>query len=586
MATKILVVGPVNGQFEKAFSKISKLHAKTDFAFALVAGNLFGPGGEEGQLQALLSGSLSIPLPTYFTIGDTALPQTVQERLEANGEVCSNLLYLGRKGTLTTTEGVKIIFLGGKQVQNEDNLTQSIGKYDPLFLENEARALQGAHSAHILLTNQWCARIENGSNIPLPEDVQITQSSIAVANLCATLKPRYQFCPSTSTSWKREPFVWPMDYSENAETQVTRFEALGDISQKASDWISAFTLDISKPATSEGAQRAAPFTLVSPRGKRKRNALEADPYPGRRFDTTGNNHHGRKNKKHKQSYDPNNCFMCLGKPQFAAEMVVSIADESFITSLRGTLPTQSTFPQLKSSGNLMIIPMYHAADETSHGKRARSEMESEFREMTRYRHALQHMLQARGNSQLGAVCWEVNRTGIRHFHWQWIACPQDMVGKGLVEAAFKIAAEKNDHEKFHICDPDQLLLDRGSDYFRVWIWSSQASLLANGNKASNGNANGNKDVPITSSLVEQADAIAAGVDERSVVPPGTSETSMYFELPSDQRFNVQFGRTVMSGLLKLENRADWRSVPLEDGDEGRDAEAWKEDLGEFDFAMA
>ena len=61
---------------------------------------------------------------------------------------------------------------------------------------------------------------------------------------------------------------------------------------------------------------------------------------------------------------------------------------------------------------------------------------------------------------------------------------------------------------------------------------------------------------------------------------------MYFELPQDQRFNIQFGRTVMSSLLKLEHRADWRSVPAEEGDEARDAEAWKEDFGAWDFAMA
>lgn len=590
MATKILVVGPIQGNIEKAFQKISKLSAKTDFAFAIVTGNLFSQDLND-EAQALLSGSVTVPLPTYFTVGDHTLPEAVQDKLDSAGEVCPNLFYLGRKGTLTTTEGIKIVFLGGRQVQNEESVTQSIGKYDPVFLENEARVLQGAHDAHILLSNQWPAGIENGSSVSLPEGIDTNSSTTSISNLCATLKPRYHFSCSPSASWKREPFVWPMDYSPDAETKVTRFESLGNVTLKSSDWISAFTLDPTKAATSEGAQRSAPFTTTSPRPKRKRDALASDPYPGR-FDRSSNHHAGGRNKKRRNNPDPNDCFMCLGKPTFSADMVVSIADESFLTSLRGPLSTLDTFSQLKSTGNLMIIPMYHAADETSHGRRATSEIQTEFSEMTRYRHALQHMLLTKGQKDLGAVCWEVNRTGIRHFHWQWIACPASLISKGLVDAAFKITAEKNEHEKFQTCKPDELLSDRRSDYFRVWIWSpgSTASASANGSSNAGGTtataektSNGNT-IP---SPISNADAISSGidVDANSAVPPGTTETSMYFELPQDQRFNIQFGRTVMSSLLKLEHRADWRSVPAAEGDEARDAEAWKEDFAQYDFAM-
>lgn len=598
MATKVLVVGAIQGQLAKAFQKISKLHSKTNFAFALLVGDLFDQEADD-QTQALLSGSINVPLPTYFTVSDYALPQSVQTKLESAGEVCPNLFYLGRKGTLTTTEGIKIVFLGGRKVQNEESLTQSVGKYDPLFLENEARVLQAANNAHIVLTNQWPARIENGSSISLPDNIELSAPATAVANLCATLKPRYHFSSSPAASWKREPFVWPMDYSEDAETHVTRFESLGSINLKTSEWISAFTLDLTNPATTDGAQRAAPFTVTTPRSKRKRDALDADPYPGRRYDHSTTDLYrpnGRGRGKKRTKYDPNDCFMCLGKPQFSADMVVSIAEESFLTSLRGPLPTNTTFPQLKSTGNLMIIPMYHAADETAHGRRARADLEPEFNEMTRYRHALQHMLLSKAKGELGAVCWEVNRTGIRHFHWQWITCPQDMIGKGLVEAAFKIAAEKNEYEKFRTCEPDKLLADRQSDFFRVWIWSANATSTStststdtatrSGTSHTNGNGTGTSSPAANAaSPIDQADALAAGQDERSCTPPGTTETSIYFELPPDQRFNIQFGRTVMSSLLKLEHRADWRSVPGEDGDEARDAEAWKEDFGPWDFAM-
>lgn len=237
--------------------------------------------------------------------------------------------------------------------------------------------------------------------------------------------------------------------------------------------------------------------------------------------------------------------------------------------------------------------MYHAADETAHGRRAQAELQTEFDEMTHYRHALQHMLLAKAKGELGAICWEVNRTGIRHFHWQWIACPQEMISKGLVEAAFKVAAEKNEYEKFRASEPDKLLPDRTSDYFRVWIWSASSSssmsaTATNGTSNANGNTDAKPSLPInaaSASPIARADALASGQDEKSSTPPGTTETSMYFDLPPDQRFNIQFGRTVISSLLKLEHRADWRSVVAEDGAEAKDAEAWKEDFGQWDFAM-
>ncbi|KAJ9652837.1 hypothetical protein H2198_007921 [Neophaeococcomyces mojaviensis] len=580
MATKILVVGAVQGELGKAVQKMTKLHSKTDFAFALVLGDLFNESEANEELQALLSGRLTIPLPTYFTIGDHALPQPIQEKLEADttGEVCPNLFYLGRRGT-HTIDGIKVVFLGGRQVQSEESLTQSISKYHPLFLENEARALQGNHSAHILITNQWPSNIQNGSSNSLPEEMDFTTSSSSISNLCATLKPRYHFSSSPLMSWKREPFIWPMDYaSDSLDPLVTRFESLGSIHLKSSQWISAFTLDPTKPPTTQDAQRLAPFTVSTPTTKRKRDVLDPDPYPGRFNPNNGYNdsHRPRRGNKRSKHQNPDDCFMCLGKPTFDASMVISISDECFLTSLRGPLPTVQTFPQLNSTGNLMIIPMYHAADDTSSSARKPEAVQLEYDNMQRYRHALQHMLLSKGAGKLGYVCWEVNRTGIRHFHWQLIACPQELINKGLVDGAFKIAAEKNEYQRFQACPAHTLIPGRNSDYFRVWIWSASAS-------STNG-ASGNHPSPI-----EQADAIASGADDESTYrspPPNTTETSMYFDLPPEQRgFNIQFGRTVMSGLLNLEHRADWRSVPMEEGDEARDAEAWKEDFRDWDFAM-
>lgn len=618
MAAKILVVGSVNGQLKKTFTKISKLHAKQQFSFCLIAGDLFASPARADEnetsesskpdttdeasrqeIEQLLSGSVSVDVPTYFTIGNHSFPTLVQERLSSTAEqdhsLTKNLYYLGRRGALTTSDGVKIVYLGGKQALNEESLTRGIGQYDPLYLENEARVLHGTNTAHILLTNQWPMDIQKGSKLKFPEELDSADTNVAVANLCATLKPRYHFVPSPVEKWEREPFMYPVSYdAADSAPPVVRFIALGNINYPTKDSLTAFQLDVAKPPSTEGAQRAAPF---SPRlGKRKRNEIDSTPVryqhsnsipdnDGTRFGKNygGNTH--RRLKKRGQHFDPNDCFMCIGKPTFDASMIISIGAESFMTSLRGPLPLPDTFPQLQSTGNLMIIPMYHAADEIAHGGRPALERQTEFEEMSHYRHALHHMLveknQASPQTELGAVCWEVNRTGIRHFHWQWIACPASLIHQGLVKAAFELLAEKNEHEPFKQCSPDQLVADRTSDYFRVWIWSP-SSAHANGSSGSINTSNHH-------SPVAEADALAAGHDTPSAstdaVPPSTAEMSMYFPISNDQRFNIQFGRTVMAGLFKLEHRADWKSVDTEQGDEARDAEAWKQDFGKFDFAM-
>ncbi len=206
----------------------------------------------------------------------------------------------------------------------------------------------------------------------------------------------------------------------------------------------------------------------------------------------------------------------------------------------------------------MIIPYYHAADELAQGKRADEDVTSEFKEMTKYRKALSTMIGSKSRGELGAVCWEVNRTGIRHFHWQLIACPADLVRKGMVEAAFKVKREQYEYPAFETCDPDSQLPER-SDYFRIWTWVSDP--------------------------VELADHASGNVDKDIGVAK-----SMYFSLSTDQKFNIWFGREVMAGLLQLEKRVNWMDALLrkegsEQSAEEADALGLREDFEDFDFAM-
>ena len=42
-----------------------------------------------------------------------------REGKDSGGEVCNNLFFLGRKGVLVTSEGVRIVILGGREGSGE-----------------------------------------------------------------------------------------------------------------------------------------------------------------------------------------------------------------------------------------------------------------------------------------------------------------------------------------------------------------------------------------------------------------------------------------------------------------------------------
>ncbi|XMA19358.1 hypothetical protein WAI453_012149 [Rhynchosporium graminicola] len=89
MSSKILVLGDIYGHLQSTFTKVSSLHAKNHFSLAIVAGNLFAE--DETAVDELLGGKISIPLPTYFTVGTTALPQRIVDKIEKDEEARDGL---------------------------------------------------------------------------------------------------------------------------------------------------------------------------------------------------------------------------------------------------------------------------------------------------------------------------------------------------------------------------------------------------------------------------------------------------------------------------------------------------------------
>ncbi|MCJ1473408.1 hypothetical protein MMC13_002059 [Lambiella insularis] len=556
MASKIVVIGGVDGQLAFLFDKLSKLQAKNGFSIAIVAGNLFtnpaAASSEDDQAESsLLAGKISIPLPTYFTVGSHALPRKVIHRLEeGTGEVCENLYFLGKRSTTKTSEGIRIVTLGGVL---DPNVTAGLSKdkYLPFHTETDVKSLHGANTADILITSLWPSSIRTGSLIPLPEGAAEPTSEQSVAELCNALRPRYHFSTSPAFFYEREPFFHSATETHPKIRPLTRFISLGSsTSPTNAKYLYAFSLDPAAlpPDPVPIGTTASPLAATS---KKRAQQPNQDSYA--RY-STSSSHHRLPKRNRQPPPTPSECFFCLSNPSLATHLITSIGTDSYLTTAKGPLPTPSTFPSLSFPAHVLIIPLTHAPTLASIPDN------TTYTEMQRYRSALQAMLYVNSRKHLGAVTWEVSRASGIHCHWQFMPAPVDVIQKGLVEAAFRVEAENEKYPIFKTKEIGDGAGEKG-DFFRVWIWQPEEGA---GSKLS----------------VEEGDG-----DSLETTAPSGTEISLVLPLSHDFRFDLQFGRRVMAKLLGLEKRMNWRDCGQEDAEEVTDVEAFKKAFKEFDFSM-
>ncbi|PWI66645.1 hypothetical protein PCL_04783 [Purpureocillium lilacinum] len=540
-APKIIVLGSLNGQLEAAFKKLGTLHAKNHFSLAILTGDVFSPGTDDDLISSLLSGALEVPLPTYFAIGTHALPPRIAAKVEADEEICPNLHFLGKRSITKTSEGIRIVSLGGLL---DTNLVggQSKEQHLPFHTEDDARALRGANTADILLTSMWPADVWRGSKVALePTQQAAIQSTKSIADLCVALKPRYHISSSPGAFfYEREPFLHPASSSTD-EIAATRFISMAPYGNDAkAKAMYAFALNKSDTAPPTGATRS-PFAPAQAKREREDNGYS-------RFGHQ-DDHHGRRNKRRRAAMPPpgpDQCYFCLSNPNISAHMCCSIGEDAYLTTAKGPLPTSKTFSEqgLDFPGHFIIIPLPHAPTIPSMGPTDEPDGEAvkTYKEMTRFRESLQAMIAARSSHKLGAVTWEISRDSNVHLHWQLVAVPADLIRKGVAEAAFRVEAE---NERYPALKSRDLALDEQAaygDFFRVWLWADDGEDRIKG-------------------------------------------TSLVMPLPQDLRFNLQFGRRVLAKLLGLEARFTWQDCAQTEEEETRDVEAFRSAFKDWDFTL-
>ncbi|KAK4498087.1 hypothetical protein PRZ48_010743 [Zasmidium cellare] len=537
---KLVVLGDINGQLSYAFEKLAKIHAKQSFSFAVIAGNLFNnptdtTDDEQDQLVKLLNGEIEVPLTTYFSLGNRPLPAAVKEKLTNDeGELCPNLFILGRKVSIKTSDGLKIVAIGGAHAMTIDD---QMDEYAATYTDKDVESAKDFKDADILITSDWPAGVLRGSKVPFGKSPSSVSS---LGDLVSTLKPKYHFSASES-SCEREPFF----HQDRPPCPVTRFISLAPVNSDNSDRkhrsFFAFSLEPSRspPSQLDGCT-ASPFLVK----KRDRDEFQGGS-ESLRF-TNGNEDrqnggHLPKKPRHEKRRDnkPRECFFCLANRSCETHMITSIGQDAYMTIAKGPLSTANTFPALQHPCHMLLIPMEHAATFTTF-EQEENAMKA-MAEMQRWRDSLHSLISAKssagedGEAQLGAVTFYISRDQGLHMHWQFLPMPVDLIKKNMVEAAFDVQAENFKYAKFAKTPEDIAAAEKG-EFFKVMIWSESG--------------------------------------EKEIVLP----------LSTNRHFDLQFGRRVLGKLLGLEKRAHWRDVVQSQAEEESDAEVFKKMFERFDFA--
>ncbi|KAG0643773.1 CwfJ C-terminus 1-domain-containing protein-like protein [Tuber brumale] len=540
MAAKVLVIGATNGRFIEAFAKITALHAKNNFSLSLLLGDLFSDPSqttseETENIKRLLHGEIRVPLPIYFGLGQHSLPVPVREKINSSGEVCENLIFLGKRTILNTSDGMRIVALGGRL--DAGLVTGEVGGVEgetlPFYLDKDAKGLKGANYVDLLLTYEWPEGVGNRSALAPPG----LKGTGVIAELAAALRPRYHFAAGGEVFWEREPYQNGVRSSDGgSDTKITRFLSVADWgNEKKAKALYAFSINtndtnIARPASTT----ACPY----PEGGGKKRPRQ-DSNGGASFfwgDHTSGEHErgdrggkrgrgGRGAREARPPPGPESCFFCLSYPQLEKHLIVSIGNEAYVTTAKGPLTNSTTNPStLPFSSHVLIIPLTHtptiaAIDDEDSRK-------STIEEMTNYRLATEQMLKSRN---CGAVTFEVSRANGVHSHWQLIPVPVDKLA--AVEEAFKNEAEADRIGEFEKRGVDA---DSEGDYFRVWISGMDGSLVVS--------------------------------------------------LKEGEYFDLQFGRKVLAKVMGLKS-VHWRDCAQTFEQEVKDANDFKEAFKPFDFSL-
>ncbi|KAA8916444.1 hypothetical protein TRICI_001406 [Trichomonascus ciferrii] len=392
---KVLVFGSIEGGLCKALEKANTIHKGKNgpFSMLLLLGDVFEKASDD-DIEHVVGGRFTVEVPTYFFYRPGTTPDRISDILEDGyGEICGNLTCLGASGRFETTEGLKI-------------------GYD--FVRQNNQPLKG-DNVDILVTGDWPKGIEGETDA----DFKSVEKSDTVRQSVLQVRPNYHFVTRSEIFWERQPFR-----CSEEDTSITRFICLSQFGGPKK-WFYAFNISTDKkqaPAvpvgtTSNPLETAqAQQSVIWDKGVKR-------GYVG---DTNGPPNSKRRQQ---QVVRPDTCFFCLSNPNVDRDLIVSIAEESYLALAKGPMKVMNKIPH-----HLIFIPLahvptpYHLDAEPSNAVAL---------EKQKYMVALNSMYD---ELDMTCISFEISRNRGVHFHTQIIAVPKDKLD--AIESAFMTQAEQ------------------------------------------------------------------------------------------------------------------------------------------------
>ncbi|KAL5112138.1 CWF19-like protein 1 [Taenia crassiceps] len=344
MSEEELICGDVCGHFKTLYTRINKITVQALFC----VGDFFGENGEE--FEKICADPSTIPIMTYVLCPATST--ALRFITDLNGcELCPFIKYLGQQGTYTTISGLRIVYVSVSPRVEADSDTW-VTEFPSLEADPSFSGVD------LLLTCQWPTCIVP-SNDTLSSKVA-DQASLCVAHIARSVTPRYHFVATNGVFYERKPYRNHRVLQEK-EKLVTRFIALAKVGNKGNakylyalkvkpvDKMSQIELCAQPPDVTDNPYFDTLDRTAVP--KPKESEVQTEQYfyaTGKKRAVADDDGDRRRTNWKLKKYDkPHStesthkghdaCWFCLGNPQVAKHLLVTIATHAYVALPRGPL---------------------------------------------------------------------------------------------------------------------------------------------------------------------------------------------------------------------------------------------------------
>lgn len=283
-----------------------------------------------------------MPVPTYI-LGPTQSGQLETDYKEnENGEICTNITYLGKRGLYTASSGVKIAYLSGTEGSASDDVHFDMSDVEQVrnacLSSNIATDFRGAD---ILMTSQWPKGIEASED---------ESGSSLISWLSTQIRPRYHFCGRNGKHHEHMPFRVPA--SDVTELQLsTRFISLAELGSKSKNIYALNVTPVDKMKLIDLIQKTTDETecpyqqldfskLLPKRLNQESNQyfFDMNSFGGDRGRKRQHgDHQGQNKRKPRPEFDQEKCWFCLSSPNVEKHLVISIGENFYLALAKGPL---------------------------------------------------------------------------------------------------------------------------------------------------------------------------------------------------------------------------------------------------------